>query len=404
LTNTEPVIVCPKCKTEIKLTESLSAPMVERVRAEYEERLERSRQASEQLAQSVKARESLLEATIFNRVREREQELRDAAQREAAEGVRALNAEASDLRFKLAEAQQAQAEALRKERELEGRERAITLTIEQGITAGVRQAEERARREADDAGRLKRMELEATITSMQAKLAEAQQKAEQGSQQLQGEVQELDLEAALRAKFPFDTVEEVAKGVNGADITQTVVAPSGAECGFILWESKRTKRWSDGWLPKLREDGRKARADVLVIVSAALPEDVEQAGFSCLDNVWVCSPTGALSMALALRATLLAVHAAKQAQAGMATKAEEVYGYVTGPQFRRRVEALVEAFTTLNEDLVAEQKATQRQWAKRAVQLERVIASTSGMFGDLQGIAGKALPAPEGLALAEVGE
>ena len=135
-----------------------------------------------------------------------------------------------------------------------------------------------------------------------------------------------------------------------------------------------------------------------MIVSAALPEAVET--FDCVDNVWVCSPKTALSVAVALRAALLGAHNVRQVQAGMKTKSEEVYAYVTGPQFKRRVEALVEAFTTMQEDLTAEQKATQRQWAKRSAQIERVLTSTSGMFGDMQGIAGKALPEPEGLALA----
>jgi hypothetical protein len=209
------------------------------------------------------------------------------------------------------------------------------------------------------------------------------------------------LEATLRTAFPHDEVGEVAKGVNGADCTQVVNAPSGVRCGLILWESKRTKRWSDAWLAKLREDGRRAQADLLVIVSAALPEEV--AAFTCLDGVWVCKPAAAVPMAMALRATLLAAHNVRQVQAGMRTKSEEVYGYVTGPQFRRRVEALVEAFTNMTEDLAAERKAMERQWAKRAVQLERAAASTSGMFGDLQGIAGKALPEPAGLALGQGG-
>jgi hypothetical protein len=307
--------------------------------------------------------------------------------------------EAEQLRAKLAEAQKAQAEALRKERELDDRERELELTVERRIGEGVGAARDAARRDADEANRLKLLEKDTLLESMQKKVEELNQKITQGSQQMQGEVQELDLQAKLTAAFPFDSITEVAKGVNGADCSQVVASSTGAHCGLILWESKRTKNWSDGWLPKLREDGRKAQADLLVIVSQTLPEELSAASFGCIDSVWVCAPLLATTLALALRATLLAVHNTKQVQAGMLSKSEEVYAYVTGPQFRHRVEALVEAFTAMNEDLAAEQKSMQRQWAKRATQIERILTSTTGMFGDLQGIAGKALPEPVGLAL-----
>ena len=398
---TEPTITCPKCGTQIKLTESLAAPMVAAARAEMQERIDIAINQAEEVQRKATSKEAQLEATITERVAAEARRAETLAKKHAEDAYGAkfseLDNEVVGLRQSLATAQQAQAEAVRKERELEGRERAITLTIEQGITEGVQTARLQAKAESDDANRLRLLEKEMLIESMQKKVTELQQKIEQGSQQMQGESQELNLQATLTSAFPFDVVGEVGKGINGADVAQTVIAPSGAECGLILYESKRTRNWSAGWLPKLREDGRKAHADVLVLVSTALPEEVET--FNQIDNVWVCAPSVALPLATALRATLLAVHASKQAQEGMKTKSEEVYTYVTGPQFRHRVEALVEAFTTMQDDLATEQKATQRQWAKRAVQIERVMTSTSGMFGDLQGIAGKALPEPEGLAL-----
>lgn len=408
MSSSEATITCPKCHAEIKLTESLAGPLLEQTRRDYEARINTAISQAEEVKSKAAAKETLLEATIRNRVQEREEDLRVQAQMQAQGAIHAAETAArqqlEDLeqqllqqRVKLTEAQQAQAEALRKERELEGRERAVALTIEQGITAGVSQARDQARREADEAARLRLMERDQTIAGLQVKIEELAHKADVTSQQLAGEVQELDLEAQLRAKFPYDVLSEIAKGVNGADVQQTVISPSGAQCGVILWESKRTRNWSPGWLPKLREDGRKAHADILMLVTQAMPKNVE--GFDCQENVWVMQPNLALSMAAVMRETLLRIHATKQAQAGMATKAEEVYAYVTGPQFRHRVEALVEAFTTLNEDLTAEKKATMRAWSKREAQLERVMTSTSGMFGDMQGIAGKALPEPEGLAL-----
>jgi hypothetical protein len=370
--------------------------------------------AAESAARTAKMDADLVKADIERdiefKVLEKAQEIRvqeaakakqfvvDDFAREQGIAVQARQ-EAEQLRAKLAEAQKAQAEALRKERELDDRERELELTVERRIGEGVGAARDAARRDADEANRLKLLEKDTLLESMQKKVEELNQKITQGSQQMQGEVQELDLQAKLTAAFPFDSITEVAKGVNGADCSQVVASPTGAHCGLILWESKRTKNWSDGWLPKLREDGRKAQADLLVIVSQTLPEELSAASFGCIDSVWVCAPLLATTLALALRATLLAVHNTKQVQAGMLSKSEEVYAYVTGPQFRHRVEALVEAFTAMNEDLAAEQKSMQRQWAKRATQIERILTSTTGMFGDLQGIAGKALPEPVGLAL-----
>ena len=386
----DPTIKCPKCGADVPLTESLAAPMVAAVRKEYEERL---MLRDKQHTQDVEVRERDIRVQESNKAQKAVQEQLAAAK------VTASNAEqeAETLRTKLTEAQQAQAAAVKRERELADRERELSLTIERQVSLGIDTARQTARRESDEANKLRLLEKDTLLESLQDKITDLQQKIEQGSQQLQGEVQELDLEASLRARFPHDELTEVGKGVSGADVTQVVCAASGATCGTILWESKRTKRWSDGWLAKLREDGRKASADLLVIVSAVLPEAVET--FDCLDNVWVCSPKAALPVATALRAALLSAHNVRQVQAGMKTKSEEVYAYVTGPQFKRRVEALVEAFTTMQEDLTAEQKATQRQWAKRTAQIERVLTSTSGMFGDMQGIAGKALAEPEGLSL-----
>jgi hypothetical protein len=395
------IITCPKCKADIELTDTLAGPLLESTKKQAAEDLAAANKRADTIAASIGeavAREhNATKAAVMAEAKAAAADDLRRAQQAAADAEQ----QAESLQVKLTAAQRAQAEALKRERELADKERELDLTIEQRVLAASSTIRQQATTQADEANRLKLMERDQLVESMQKKVSELQQKIEQGSQQLQGEAQELDLEQQLRTKFPFDAIGEVAKGVNGADITQKVSSPSGAIAGLILWESKRTKRWSDGWLAKLREDGRKVQADLLVIVSTALPEEVES--FNCVDGVWVCSPQAAMPVALALRAILLSVHNVKQTQAGMATTAEEVYIYVTGPQFRHRVEALVEAFTTMQEDLTAEQKVQQRQWAKRAAQIERVLTSTSGMFGDLQGIAGKALPAPAGLSLSNGG-
>jgi hypothetical protein len=239
------------------------------------------------------------------------------------------------------------------------------------------------------------MEKDQTITAMQRQIEELKRRAEQGSQQLQGEVLELELEALLTAKFPRDTIRPVPKGEFGGDVLQRVVGPANQVCGTILWESKRTKNWSDGWLPKLREDQRAAKAEIAIIVSQALPKDVET--FGLVDGVWVADPKVALAVAMSLRQTLIEVAGVRQASEGQQTKMEMVYSYLTGPRFRQRVQALVEAFSSMKEDLDREKKAITRQWAKREEQIDRVMQATVGMYGDLQGIAGRTLQEIEGL-------
>jgi hypothetical protein len=419
---TEPTITCPNCKTEIRLTESLAAPLLAATRQQFERQLaqkdddigkreqgirekerqiaEAKRTLDEQIADQVAA-QLKAERTRVIAEESRKAKLASAAELEAKalelaelQGVLKVRDE------KLAEAQKAQVELIKKQRELDDAKRELELTVEKRVQEGLVEVRTQARREVEDGLKLKVMEKDQTIASMQQKIEELKQKAEQGSQQLQGEVQELELESLLRAKFPFDTIEPVPKGEFGGDALQRVTSPGGQACGTILWESKRTKNWSDGWLTKLREDQRTAKAEVAVLVSHALPKGVE--AFDVLDGVWVTSPRAALPVATMLRHSLQQVSMARAVSEGQQTKTEMVYQYLTGPRFRQRVEAIVETFSSMQEDLDKERKAIMKQWAKREEQIERVMGATVGMYGDLQGIAGKSLQEIEGLELQEI--
>ena len=381
--NQDPVIQCPKCGAQIKLTDSLAGPLVAATKAEMQAKVDRAQRDADSATEVARAKEQTLEATIANRVREREQQLRDDAQRDAAESVRSVHAEADRLRQDLVTAQQAQAEALKKERDLESRERALDLTVQTRINQSLVAERETLRHEFSEAGRLALAEKETQLDGMRRVIEDLKAKASQGSQQTQGEVQEEDLKARLLVKFRQDEVGDVEKGVAGADLTQRVMTPRGDAAGLILWESKRTKSFSGTWLPKLRADGRAAKADILVLVTQALPDGVET--FDCLDGVWVAGPRHALPLAAVLREALLRTHAERLTQAGLETKAELVYAWVTGPQFRRRVEAVVEAFVTMKEDLDAEKRAFAKVWARREVQLERALVGAAGLMGDAQG-------------------
>ena len=415
----DPTIICPSCKTEVKLTESLAAPLIESTRREYETRLAQKEADVAKRDAVLREREEALskaQQTIDDQVNEKvRSERAKIAADEAKKAKLALQndldhkaKEVADLHevirqreAKLAEAQKVQADLLRKQRELDDAKRELELTVEKRVQEGLTATREQARKEAEDGLRLKVLEKEQTIASMQKQIEELKRKAEQGSQQLQGEVQELELEALLREKFPWDEIEPVPKGEHGGDALQRVVGPQGQPCGTIIWESKRTKNWSDGWLAKLREDQRAAKSEIAVIVSHSLPKDVET--FGLVENVWVTHTKTVLPLALALRQTLIEVASARQASEGQQTKTEMIYQYLTGPRFRHRVEAIVEAFSTMKDDLDKEKKAITKQWAKREEQIDRVMQATAGMYGDLQGIAGKTIQEIEGLEFPALG-
>ncbi|MDE2058288.1 MAG: DUF2130 domain-containing protein [candidate division NC10 bacterium] len=412
---TEPTIICPSCKAEIKLTESLAAPLIEATRREYEKRLTQKDADFAKREQSLYDREEALnkaKESLDDHVAEKlRQEHAKIAAEEAKKAKLALATdlqqkatEIADLQEilkqrdeKLAEAQKTQADLLRKQRELDDAKRELELTVEKRVQAGLATTRDQAKKEAEESLRLKVMEKEQTITSMQKQIEDLKRRAEQGSQQLQGEVQELELEALLSAKFPRDTIQPVPKGEHGGDVLQIVCGLAGQPCGVILWETKRTKNWSDGWLAKLRDDQRSAKAEIAVIVSQTLPKGMET--FGLIDQVWITDPRSVIPVAVALRHMLVEVALARQASEGQQTKTEMIYQYLTGPRFRQRVQAIVEAFSSMQEDLDKEKKAITKQWAKREEQIDRVMQSTVGMYGDLQGIAGKTLQEIEGLEL-----
>lgn len=411
----DPMITCPKCRSDIPLTESLAAPLLAATRKKYEQALTDKNREIADRETALREQQTALErekAGVDQMVFEKTQAERTRiAQEEQAKAKRSIAADLAEKTKELAElqsvlnerdeklaaAQKAHAEVIRKQRELDDARRELDLTIEKRVQDSLAAVREKAKLEAEEGLRLRVAEKEETIAAMQRQIDELKRKAEQGSQQLQGEVQELQLEATLRARFPRDVIEPVPKGEFGGDLLQRVMGPTNQPCGTILWECKRTKNWTDGWLAKLREDQRRAKADVALIVSNALPKGVHT--FDHVEGIWVTEPRCAVPVAMALRQSLLEIAAARQAGEGQQTKMELVYQYLTGPRFRHRIEAIVEKFAEMQDDLDKERKAMTRLWAKREAQIRGVIESTGGMYGDLQGIAGKALDEIDAFAL-----
>jgi len=247
--------------------------------------------------------------------------------------------------------------------------------------------------------RLKDLEKDKVINDLRISLDDMKRRAEQGSMETQGEVLERDFEAQLRSLFIHDDIQPVPKGIRGADLIQTVRIPMGAECGILLWEAKNTKAWSAKWIPKLRDDMIDARASMAILVSAALPPDISR--FGQVDGIWVCDPLSAIPLAAVLRVQLIAVDQERTVFIGKNEKMEALYQYLAGSEFKQKIEGIVEAFTSMQDQLNKERRSMGRVWKQREKEIERVIKNTVGLYGDMQGIIGGRIPTVPALELDE---
>jgi hypothetical protein len=405
-------ITCPNCQMQIEITEVISAQLRASIRGELEGEMnaarQKLRQQQEELAkqqrelqQQAEAVEEQVRTKLGEERRELEQKARQRAKEELGVEIQDRDAELARLRAKTEQADRNELAFRREKRELEEKLRTADLEVERRLQEEMKKVREQAMRELDEQHRLKLLEKEQQVDGLRRQIEELKRKAEQGSQQAQGEVLEVALEQLLKDLFPTDSIEPVPKGIRGADVVQRVLDESGTDCGLILWESKRTRHWSKEWLPKLRDDLRAVGASRSVIVSERLPDHVQH--FGQVNGVWVVSWVCVHPVAVALREGLIAVAKSRRALDGQHSKMELVYNYLTGQEFYNRVSGIVEAFVTMGQDLEEERRAFTTRWNKRGKQLRRVLDSTSGLYGDLQGIIGRSLPEIKGVSLAGLG-
>jgi hypothetical protein len=381
-------ISCPSCGKKIPLTRALRAEIETSLKQQFDETLQgRERQLRAQY-------ESRLEADL----QRAQAEAANQAEKRVAQELAVLKSQVKDQAKDLEEARRLELSMRKKERELERKQQELELTVAREIdkerTRLVTEAQERLVEEH----RLKDAEKERQLGDMRRQIEDLKRKAEQGSQQLQGEAGEVELEALLRASFPSDEISAIGQGVRGADVHQVVIDPRGRKSGAILWECKNTRNWSDGWIAKLKHDQRSVHADVAVLVTATLPKGCTR--FALIDGVLVTDFTCTAGLAGVLRAQLCQLAQTRSAAISKEESLELLYRYLAGVEFRHRVEAVVEAFTAMRHDLEQERRAAERQWARRARQIDAVTFNVSGMYGDLQGL----VPALPPIALLELPE
>ncbi len=396
-------IECPNCGELIPVTEALEIQITDRVKRNIEDEYSLKEKNLEEKEKLVKAKEKSVDDQVEKRLEAEKGKIEKEAIKKAEEKLQIeLKDKDEQIREKdqaLGEAKQAQLSAMKKEREAEEKIKNIDLEVEKRLKVGTNKLEDDISRRYAETYNLKDQEKQKKIDDLAKKLADAQRQLEQGSQQTQGEVQELDLEANFREAFPQDIIEPIGKGVKGADIRQKVRSGSGKVCGVILWESKRTQNWGKDWIPKLKENQRAEAAHIPVIVSTVLPDEAIS-GFGQKDGVWICKPSLAISLSLVLRRQLLEVALTNAQVEKQGTLAETLYEYVTSHEFRQQVESMVETYTEMKGQITKERVAFEKLWKARDAQIEKIFIGTANIIGSIQGRLGNSAFGPvKGLEL-----
>ncbi len=414
--SSEEKIVCPNCQHKFALEDGITRQTIERYEQEFEtalqERSDRLRQELEKEAerkltktftsqidvlkeQLSGSRESL--AAMKSRFETVQQEVKANALADFELEKKLLKAQLTEKDTKLQEFREQELLLRQEKARLEEIRSGMELELRRKVDEASKNIEEQIRASEGVRFRLKEAEYQKKIEDAQKANEDLRRKLEQGSQQLQGEVLELELETNLKAAFPLDEVEAVRKGARGADVMQTVMTRTGQVCGKIVWEAKRAENWSNAWVQKLKDDQQEAGAELAVLVTTVMPRQTTEP-FCMIDDIWVVNTCAARPMAETLRIILLEANKNKLMSLNKSEKMEALYHYLCSPQFAQKVRVVVEAFAGMKRDLDSEKAGMARLWKKREQQIQRVTLNMMGMCGELQAIAEESLPELDSIA------
>ncbi len=383
-------IKCNQCGHEIEVTEALKKDIESQIMAQvsqkHEQEISKIKLENSQNLEKTKAEIQKKAIEKANKAYEDKIKItKDEAQERQKQNI--------ELQNQLVEI----SKQLRSAKDAEGK---MKVEFEKKLLAEQDKIKLTAKKEIEDELGLKMAEKDKKIVDMEKQVQEMKRKLEQGSQQTQGEVLELELEQKLKTQFPFDEIKEVPKGVKGADIIQIVKTRSGSTCGTIVWELKNTKTWQAGWIQKLTDDQRALKAEIGILVSTALPENINN--FGQINNIWVSDINSSFGLAHVLRQQLIAVANTALVNRGKETKAEKIYNYLTSTEFKQRIEVWVEHFKNRQADITKERMYFTKKWEKDDKEMLKIMENTAGIYGDIQGVIGNALPRVEYLELPEI--
>lgn len=373
-----------KVDQERQILENKFSATEDTLRKEAAARLTRIEEREKELEQKKLTSEKNFEERVKSESVRLEQKARQDAEKSLGIEIRDLRSQVEEKQKELLNAQEFELHLRKEKRELENEKKTFELELTRKLDQERKQIRDETARTLTEDFQLKQLDKEKLIGALKEQLVDAQRKIEQGSQERQGEVLELELEEILATNFRQDKIEPVSRGTKGADVIQKVYNPKGQLCGTIIWESKRTKSWNEAWIQKLRDDQRESKAEIAAILTIALPEPIST--FGQHKGIWVTGYSCLIGLANALRINLIALHESTASTVGKNEKMEALYAYLSGPSFRQRVDGIVEAFMSLKDDLNSERRSMMRIWAKRDKQIERVLANTVSMYGDMQGI------------------
>lgn len=412
--NTETKITCPHCGQDIDVNQAITHQLEQEINRKYAAAMtEEKKRINEQQTQLEALKSSLMdektkqEQVIAEQVRTRlakekstlQKEAKTKAEKELADGMEILKKELENKSDQVKGLNKAMAEVERLKREKEELKDSLEVENERKLNESLRKAKEDIKSQEMKKHEFEIAELMKQLDDQRRLTEEMMRKQEQGSMQLQGEVQELGIESWLSSNFPLDTITEIKKGERGADCLQYVHTHSGQDCGIIYYESKRTKEFKNAWIEKFKNDIREKGADVGVLVTEVYPKGMERLGM--IDGIWVCSYEEFKGICSVLRDAIIQISNVSVAQENKGDKMIMLYDYLSGNEFRRQIEAIVEGFTQMHHDLNAEKRAMIGHWKKREKQIQKVLLNTSHMHNAIRGIAGSAIQPIASLELPE---
>ncbi len=379
--STDEIVVCPNCANKFPIEQGITRQTIQKYKDEYETVLRNnSEELEKRLAEENEKRmEKLKEDTELKLKKDFDEERKG------------FKEELDEKELKIKQFRKNETELLKEQRQLEEDKQNFELEKERELREAKKEIEKKVSLSESQKFEFKEAEYKKKLEDAQKVNAELTRKLEQGSQQLQGEVLEQELEKILIDSFPYDDIKGVAKGVRGADVLQCVYTQTGQKCGTIIWEAKRAQNWSDKWLQKVKDDCISEDADISVIVSTILPKDCKEV-FTIINGVWICRKEIVRPVAETLRILLIQTNNLRIQNEGKTSKADLLYNYLNTPQFAQNLRSVFDTFANMKNDLNREKTAMYRNWKKREGQLDRVAFSMSNMVGQIQSIAQDSLP------------
>ncbi|MNJ85460.1 hypothetical protein D3C87_29350 [compost metagenome] len=405
-------IHCPNCGTPIDVNDILAHQLEEQIKLQYQGQLNEARdefakkqevllREKEEFEEKKRRENELFQERFEQKLKEErkslEEKLKTKLIQEQDEQFALLQKELNEKSEQIKELNRTKAEIEKLKREKEEMKEAVEAESQKKLSLQLEEEKTKIRKVEEEKNELRMKELLKQLEDQKKLTEEMKRKQEQGSMQLQGEVQELAIEEWLAARFPLDTIEEIKKGARGGDCIQTVHTRSQQNCGTIYYESKRTKDFQPSWIEKFKADIRDKGADIGVLVTEVMPGDMERMGLK--DGIWICTYEEFKGLCSVLRETIIQISSTLVSQENKGDKMHLLYDFLTSSTFRMQVEAIVEGFTQMKADLESEKRSMQRIWKQREKQIEKVIVNTIDMYGSVKGIAGNAVQEVKALEL-----